>query len=64
MRVSQGDSQAKRVPGCLETSQVRGNAKSLGVSKEDTLKFTWEAGEEKKLLRWILDAPNEFAGQK
>lgn len=64
MRLSQGDSHAKRVPECLETFQVRDYVKSLSVSKEGTLKFTWEAGEEKKLLRRGFNATSEFAGQK
>lgn len=64
MRVSQGDSHAKRVPECLETSHVRDYVKSLSVSKEGTLKSTREAGEEKKPLRRGLNATSEFAGQK
>lgn len=54
MRVSQGDSHAKRVPGCLETSHVRDNAKSLSASKEGILKFTWDTREEKECFAGVL----------
>lgn len=54
----------KRVPGCQETSYVKEKCRSLSVSKEGTIRLTWNAGAEKELCHWGFNGANEFAGRK